>query len=112
WSAIGVGGALAVVGVVEGVRFLGLKDDLNSDRSHVDKNVTDVCAADQAANPYASDACTKFHDAKSARTLGLLFGGVGAALAVTGFVLLITDHGRESPTSSNDLSFTPYVSHQ
>jgi hypothetical protein len=112
WGAIGVGGALAIVGAVEGVRFLGLKDDLNSDRSHIDKNVIDVCAPEQASNPYAADACNKFHDAKSARTLGLLFGGVGAALAVTGFVLLITDRGRETSTSANDLSFTPYVSRQ
>src|SRR5262249_50310177 len=38
WSAVGLGAAFAVVGAVEGVRFLGIKDDLNSDRSHVDKS--------------------------------------------------------------------------
>jgi hypothetical protein len=95
WSAIVVGAGALVVGTVEGIRFLGLKDDLNANRNHVDRSVTDVCAPEQAGNPYAVDACSQFKDAKSARTLGLLFGGVGVALAATGVILLVTDHPKE-----------------
>jgi hypothetical protein len=111
WSAVGLGAAFAVVGVVEGVRFLGIKDDLNSDRAHVDKSVSDVCAPEQAGNPYAASACTHFHDAKTARTLGLLFGGIGAALVATGVVLLVTDHPKESVAPAESaLRITPYAS--
>jgi len=110
WSAVGLGAAFAVVGVIEGVRFLGIKDDLNSDRAHVDKSVSDVCAPEQAGNPFAASACNHFHDARTARTLGLLFGGIGAALAVTGVVLLVTDHPTESAPAESALKVTPYAS--
>ncbi len=97
WSAIGVGAGLFVGAGIEGARFLGLKDDLNSDRAHVDKSVTDVCAPEQATNPFAVDACSKFHDAQTARTLGLLFGGLGVASAAAGVVILVTDHPEGEP---------------
>ena len=97
WSAIAVGAGLIGVATIEGVRFLGLKDDLNADRSKIDKNVNDVCAPEQATNPIAVDACSKFHDAQGARTVGLVLGGLGAAAAVTGVILLVTDHTGDEP---------------
>jgi hypothetical protein len=121
WSAIGVGVVLGVVAGIEGTRFLSARSDLNDDRTHVDKNTADVCAADVQSNHYAADACTKFNDAKSARTTGVLVGSIGAVAIAAGVVLLITDPGHaEAPPSdttakaapAGHMRFVPYVSPQ
>ena len=93
WSLIGVGIVGEVVAGVEGARFLSLKGDLNDDRNKVDKNVADICAP--STNPAAADGCSKFNDAKSARTTAVLIGSAGAVALVVGVVLLVTDHTKE-----------------
>jgi hypothetical protein len=93
YTAIGVGGASMIIGVVEGFHFLSLKSDLDGDRGNVSSNVTDVCQ-DLSTNA-AIDACQKYKDAKSARILEWVFLGVGAALVTGGVVLLVTDHSSD-----------------
>ncbi len=111
WSLIGVGIVGEVVAGVEAARFLSLKGDLNDDRNKVDKNVADICAP--STNPAAVDGCSKFNDAKSARTTAVLIGSAGAVALVVGVVLLVTDHTKEgfetSTTTQGRLHVLPYV---
>lgn len=93
YTAIGLGSASMIIGVVEGVRFLSLKSDLDGDRNNVSRSVNDVCQ-DLSTNA-AIDACQKYKDAKSARVLEWVFLGAGAALVTGGVVLLVTDHSSD-----------------
>jgi len=98
WTLMGVGAVGLAVGGLEGVRFLSIKGDLDTDRNEIDKSITDVCAVDASTNPTAGDACSKLNDAKSARTIGLLSASAGAVAVAVGFVLLVTDHPKETGT--------------
>lgn len=113
WTAIGLGAASMVVGAVEGFSFLSSKSDLNSDRANIATTVTDVCQ--DLSTPSSIDACTKFKDARSERTLELIFLGVGAVLAGGGVILLVTDKGGEpsAPAAAPASAFriTPRLSH-
>jgi hypothetical protein len=114
WSAIGVGAAAIVGGSIEGLRFLSLKSDLDADRNKIDRTIVDVCAVQ--GDPNAADACTKFNDAKSARTVGLVLGSVGVVAAVVGVVLLVTDPGQAAASDQQPaapqtaLRIAPWVS--
>ena len=111
WTHRGVGGAGEVIAGVEGARFLSLRGDLNDERNQIPRNVTDVCAP--TTNQAAMDACSKFNDAKGARTIGVLVGSAGLVAIVTGIVLLVTDHSKEgfetSTTTQGKLLVLPYV---
>jgi len=93
YSALGLGGVAIVLGVVEGVRFLGDQSDLNNDRGQVSSNVKDVCA-DKSTLP-SIDACNKANDGHKALTLELVGFGAGAVLVAAGVYLLVTDKGTE-----------------
>jgi hypothetical protein len=112
WTLIGVGVAAEIVTGVEGARFLSLRGDLNTDRGNIDKSVTDVCAP--STNATQVDACSKFNDAKSARTVAALVGSAGAVAIAAGVILLVTDHSQEgfetSTTTQGRLLVLPYVS--
>jgi hypothetical protein len=111
WSLIGVGIAGEIVTGIEGARFLSLRSDLDTDRNGIDKSVTDVCAP--STNATQVDACSKFNDAKSARTVAALVGSAGAVAIAAGVILLVTDHSKEgfetSTTTQGRLLVLPYV---
>jgi hypothetical protein len=96
WSLVGVGAVAAVVSVVEAVSFFSDKSSLDSDRQGVPSSVTNVCSMD-VFSAAATAACSKYNDAQSARTTGIVLGVVGGAAIVGGAVLLLTDHPRREP---------------
>jgi hypothetical protein len=114
WTLVGAGAVAGVIAAVEGVRFLSLRSDLDTDRNKVDKSIPDVCAVSGTTNPTAGTACSDFNDAKSARTVGVLVGSAGLVALAAGAVLLLTDRGKEgsdappSPTASR-LRVLPYA---
>ncbi len=109
YGLIGLGAVSLAVGVFEGIKFLGAKSDLNDDRGKVSGAVTDVCA-DLSTNA-AIDACQNYKKAKDARMLGLIFGGIGAALIAGGVVLLVTDKPTEgAPQKDQAVRVIPTLS--
>lgn len=98
FTAMGLGAASLIIGTVEGVRFLGLKSDLDNDRNNVPNTVTNVCQ--DLSTPASIDACSKYNDATNARVLEIVFLSVGAVLAGGGFVLLITDKPDNKPSDA------------
>jgi hypothetical protein len=109
YGAIVAGGVLLIVSGVETAQWISDSNQSNSDRQHVPKTDTDVCANQVSA--YAQDACNKSRDATTVSSLGWVFGGVGAALVGTGVVLLLTDHPSSletgGPNASNDSARPP-----
>ncbi len=109
YGLVGLGVVSIAVGVFEGIKFLGAKGDLNDERGKVSSSVTDVCA-DLSTNA-AINACQNYKNAKDARTLGLIFGGIGAALVAGGVVLLVTDKPTEGgPPKDQALRVIPTLS--
>ncbi len=94
WSLIGVGAVAGIVAGVEAANFLSAKSDLDTDRQQVPSSVNDVCATN-VFSAAATAACSKFNDAKDARTIGVLMGSVGGVALAAGVVLLLTDHPKE-----------------
>jgi hypothetical protein len=110
WSAIGLGAVSMGVGVIEGAHFLSLKSDLDNDRNQVPASVSDVCQ--DLSTPASIDACNKFKDARTARTLEWVFLGLGAALVGGGVVVLVTDPGdkESAPPPRTSAHLTPHFS--
>jgi hypothetical protein len=105
YSALVVGAGLLVAGGVEGLAWANDKSQNETDRKSVPTTVTDVCTTE--VNAQALDACSKSKNALSVSTLGWVFGGVGAALVGTGFVLMLGDHG--SSDSATPATAKPHV---
>ncbi|WP_394845659.1 hypothetical protein LZC95_52595 [Pendulispora brunnea] len=96
WTLIGVGVGAGVFGAVEGVRFLSLQSD-NKDDAKDPKAPADFCSP-------RTDACSRYEDAKTARTLEFIGIGAGVALVGTGVVLLLTDHSKEAVAKNGPAS--------
>ncbi|HEY3819824.1 MAG TPA: hypothetical protein VGL81_21810 [Polyangiaceae bacterium] len=115
YTALVAGVGLLVGGGVEGLAWMNDNNASKSDRKDVPASVTDVCKT--GINPQAVDACQKSKDAVTASALGWTFAGVGAALVVTGFVLMVSDHGssdspRDASTTGSDkpkVDVVPFV---
>jgi hypothetical protein len=92
WSLVGLGVVAGVVAVVEGVQFVGAKNDLDAARKQVPSNISDVCSDSPtvAFNGAASTACAKYNQAASDRTGGIVAGSIAGVLLVGGSVLLLT----------------------
>jgi hypothetical protein len=93
WTALVVGvGALAGAGVSA---YLWVQDSnkSNDDRQHVPANISNVCATAAGTwATYAEDACKMSKDAQNVSTAAWALGVGGGVLAVTGIILLATDH--------------------
>jgi len=107
WSAVGLGAVSLVVGVVQGARFFSAKSSLDAERAKVPSNLTDVCSEEAQSNANAVIACRHADDARGARTTGLVFGGVGLALAAVGTYLLVTDKSTKETASPGALRVVP-----
>jgi hypothetical protein len=108
WVLVGVGGATLIVAGYEGIKFLGAKSDLDNDRSQVSTTVTDVCA--DLSTPAAIDGCSKYKDARDARSAMFIAGGIGVALAAAGVVLLVTDKPSSSGQKDQAVRVVPMLS--
>jgi hypothetical protein len=98
WALIGVGVAAGAVAAIEGIEFISAKNDLDAARAQVPSQITDVCNSNEAFSPsagQAATACSKYNQAATDRTVGVIVGSVGAVALAVGAVLLITDHSRE-----------------
>jgi hypothetical protein len=109
WSAMGVGAVVGGIGLVEGIRFLGLRSDLDNVRQanygYTGVKVENPCVTSRTleqmgsmdpALPALNTGCSKLNGATTARTVALILGSVGAAIFATGAVLLLTDSsGKE-----------------
>ncbi|MGH7270799.1 MAG: hypothetical protein ACREJ3_10250 [Polyangiaceae bacterium] len=91
YSALVAGAGFLVASVVEGAGWFSDKNASDNDRATVPSTVTDVCSS---SIPAAVDACQQSANASSTARLGWIFAGVGAALAGTGLVLILTDKGK------------------
>jgi hypothetical protein len=106
FSAIAAGAVLVVAGGAEGLRWANDKSAIDQDRSNVPDTVADVCAT--PVNAAAMDACQKSHDAKTAATLGWVFGAAGVALAGAGAWLVISaPHPSEASREGSGASGLP-----
>jgi hypothetical protein len=92
-SAMGVGAVLGIVGIIEGVVFLGKKSQNTDDVAKIPNNVTDICGYQ---NLYRTE-CENLKSAEMARTLGFVFGGVGVGLIAVGAVVFATAPSHEAP---------------
>lgn len=98
FSMMGLGVAAGVIGVVEGVQWLGVQSQ--NDKDHRDTSysgVTDFCKdATGKAGPNSAP-CKNIQDGQTAATLEFVFFGVGAALIGAGTILILADRGSSSP---------------
>lgn len=85
WSAVGVGGALAVVGVVTGLVAMGQRSDLEAS-----------CGADLACAPAFHDDASAYNGLRTASAV-TFFAGLGVAAA--GVTILLVDPGDRSDTA-------------
>ncbi len=84
-STMGVGAVLGIVGIIEGVVFLGKKSQNQDDVAAIPDTFTDICQFNQ----YKTQ-CDNLKSAEMARTLGFVFGGAGVALIAVGAVVFAT----------------------
>jgi hypothetical protein len=110
FSAIVVGAAAIVVAAVEAAGWVNDKNSSDLDRQNVPRSVTDVC--DEPVNASAVDACRRNRNAKTASTLGWVFGAVGTAAAATGVWLVAGEPQHPDPKlreSATRGSLRPHV---
>lgn len=97
FSVAGLGVVAGIIGIVEGVSFIDAQGKNDKDHNNVkNKGIKDFCSDTTGVTGPMSMECKNIKNAESARTLELVFFGVGAALIATGTILLITDKGSAS----------------
>jgi hypothetical protein len=119
YTAIGVGAVFGGLAAYQASNFFSARSELDDFRSRVPNTVRDVCDAQNQGIPDAVLACRSYKDANNARTLGLVFGGVGVAAVATGVILLVTDskheeapaatQGGRSKTQAPRIAVTPVI---
>jgi hypothetical protein len=113
YSALVAGAAFLIGAVAEGVAWESDKSASNNDRANIPATVGDVCnippGQPLSVMMSATDACNKNGSATGASTGAWIFGGVGAALAVTGVVLLVTDPGHPTATEPAQAAARPAI---
>lgn len=93
-SLVGLGVVSSVIGIVEGVQFVGVQSKNSDDHNNVAyKGIKDFC---KDPTTMGKSPCQNLKDAETDRMLELVFLGVGAALVGTGLILIITDKGAAS----------------
>jgi hypothetical protein len=104
YSALGVGVALLAVGGIEMAAWFSDKNTNESNRANIPSTITDACSVTDGGLPYyaaAKNACNASEDAKSHSALAWGLGLGGLAVAGTGVVLLLTDHGSTDASSGS-----------
>jgi hypothetical protein len=99
-------GLLAGAGVAGAVWFNDSSKSTN-DRNQVPSSISDVCTT--ATSPQAEDACRLSKDAKNISTAGWVMGIAGAAIGVTGLVVLLSDHPKDERDRGASLDVLPSV---
>ena len=92
YGALAAGAGFLAAGTIQGVRFLSLRSDNQRDSESVSGGR--FCSNSDAA---ARNACGTYEDAKTARTLEIVFLGLGSALAATGAILMLTEAPSSQP---------------
>ncbi len=106
FSAIGAGVVVGAIGVIEGVRFIGLQSDNQNDAAKYPTSVTDFCSDATKQKLGTSAPCDTRTAAEDARSMEFILLGTGAALIATGAVLLVFDRPAQEK-SATALRVTP-----
>jgi hypothetical protein len=100
YSSLILGGGLLVGAGVGTVLWIKDYNKSSDDRQHVPASDTNVCGATTGSwATYAQDACSASKDATTVSTAAWIMGAGGAALGITGLILLVTDHSSSETTT-------------